>query len=675
MEGTDFIPGVIISLISAAAGAVICYCEKLQLAPYAAGPRFIRLGIAAFAGAAIFGLIYVLLGKTLRSIKKKEWIPVLLIALIASVCVMVWFTIPDTGLYQPHDLVIHALPDENGEVRPVTLTWLHRENSDVSLSMVLCSGNCAPSADGLTLADENAELRWHGITGDRVTIEFISGTDQGIAEFIWDGVSHIAGLNNPEMTRLSFDTAFPPSAGLPEFIAVWLLSFLTCLAGTAAAVKLLPQWSVRGFGTAAFLCFALFRIAQFTTVREPLFFIDSESYLGMSKMPVADILRGTPYCHAQYWYCIPRPAFIPLVYKLCRQDPAAIVIVQLAVSLLCWGFFAQQSAAMCRTDSRKKMVILLILGLGCVPNVTRWDQVIMSESLSISAALLLMGGCFRFLIPNRENRWKLLPALCIFCGALLYAQSRDSAAWSVILVIVLLLCLNRLRSGRKVVFGLCILLTLICWSLMSNTGGRWQYPFENVLFNRILRDPEGEQFFIRSGMPTPPRIGELYGVEHMMGSELFNSDEMAPLREWILSDGLKTYIRYMLRTPSETLRMAWYAGFEKEAFEQIDYIYTPAGFRRLLPDPLIKLFSCNLPAVLVIAMGLAGIYAAFHRPDGGRYAFPVLFVLSAYILCSGVLIADEYEFARHSMVILLMMKAAAWPLLCMLSEEPQTKQQ
>ena len=614
-------------------------------------------------------MFFFLIRKTIRLLSKKEWIPVLLIAAIASVCTMVWFPIPDTGLYPEHDLRIRTVPEENGDVRPVTLTWFHLNNRDIPLREIHCSGGCNSEDTGITLLSENSELTWHGVTGDLITIEFISGEDQGIAEIRWDGKEQIRALNNSDMKRLSFDFSFPPANSLPEFIAVWWLCFLLCLAGTVTALKALPSWNVKSFGIGAFVCFAAFRLLQFSTVREPLFFIDSESYIGMSEMSVMQILRGAQYCHEQFWYCIARPAFIPLIYKLCRQDTKIITIVQLTVSILCWAFFALQAQKLCRTQSRKKAVIILTFGLGCIPNVTRWDQIIMSESLSISAALLMMGSCFWLLDPDKDKRWKPLPAICTGLSALLYAQSRDSAAWIVILMIMLLLCLNHLRQQRRVIFLLCAFLATVCWSVMGNTGGRWQYPFENVLFNRILRDPQGEQFFIEAGMPTPPRIKELYGVEHMMGSELFNSEEMAPLREWILTNGLKTYIGYMLHTPSDTLSMAWHAGFEREAFEQIDYTFTPSGFADLLPDPVIKFFSCNLPGLLIIGLGLAGIWNAFKAPHGERYAFPVLFVLSAYILCSGVLIADEYEFARHSMVIILMMKASAWPLICMVSEK------
>ena len=667
------VPFKLFILIASLIGAVCCsfiyYCERLQLAPYTAKGLAVRLAASALAGGTFFALLYFLLLKAIQSLIKREWLPVILITLITSVCMIVWFPVPNTGLYSPHDLTIRALPDETGEIRPITLTWLHHNGRDIPLSSVQCSGNCIPDEYGITLTDENSELSWSGIISGTLTIEFVSDENQGIAEIRNGGLTQTTSLNNTDMNRLSFDIAFPPSNGLPEFLAVWLISFLLCLAGTIAAFKLLPGWSVKGVMLGAFLCFTIFRVIQFLTVKEPLFFVDSESYLGMSEMPIMDILRGKPYCHQQFWYCIARPAFIPLIYKLCRQDPTAITIAQLVISILCWGFFAWHAAAICRKDRRKKAVIILTLGLGCIPNVTRWDQVIMSESLSIAAAMLLMGSCFWLMRPNPKNKWKPLPAFCTAAGALLYAQSRDSAAWIVILIIVLLLCLNRLRNERKVIFLLCAVLAVVCWSVMGNTGGRWQYPFENVLFNRILRDPQGEQFFLQAGMPTPERIEELYGVEHMMGSELFNSEAFTPLREWILSDGLKTYIRYMLHIPFETLRMTWYEGFEKEAFEQIGYIYTPSGFAHLLPDPFVKFFSCNLPGVLIFGLGLAGIWIAFRRKDGERYAFPLLFIFSAYILSTGVFIADEYELARHSMVIILMMKAGTWPLICMLTEE------
>lgn len=667
-QRSSFLPGVLLSLPAAAGASFILYCEKFQFLPLRSKTVLGGLGLAFLAALLLFSLLSAFFFRGFRQASPKEKGAILLTALILSVCVMVWFPVPQTGLYPDHSLEIRALADEDGNLKPVTLTWLHREDGDISLLSVLCEGSCTFGTVGPVIEDRDGRIRWQGKTGNRITLEFESGSDQGTAQISWDGLEQTVFLGNAALDRLSFDFSFPQAAGLPGTIAVWLVSFLLSLFAITAALKLLPSWSVKALGIGAFICFVIFRVLQFRTVQEPLFFIDSESYLGMANFSIAEILRGTEYCYPQYWYCIARPFFIPLVYKLCRLDPHMITVVQLIISLCCWGFFAQCSTELCRSDRGKKASLILSLGLGCVPNVTRWDAVIMSESLSLSAALLLMGSLFRLTAPASEKRWKPLPAVCTALSALLYAQSRDSAVWIVILIAVLLLCISFSRKNRRVIFLLCTALAAVCWYSFSITGGRWEYPFENVLFNRILRDPQGEQFFIRAEMPMPARIEELYGVEHMMGSELFNSEEMAPLREWIRSDGLKTYIRYLLNDPLEALRMTWYAGFEMEAFEQIGYTFAPAGFRPLLPDSVSKFFSCNIPGILAIGLGLFGLFMAFREKGGERFVFPVLFILSAYILCTGVFIADEYELARHSMVIILMMKAALWALISELIE-------
>ena len=56
-------------------------------------------------------------------------------------------------------------------------------------------------------------------------------------------------------------------------------------------------------------------------------------------------------------------------------------------------------------------------------------------------------------------------------------------------------------------------------------------------------------------------------------------------------------------------------------------------------------------------------------PGGERYAFPILFVLSVYLLSTAAYLADECDTDRHMMGIITMMKAAAWPLIIMLCED------
>ena len=668
-EKKIILSGGITAAVSAAAGAFLYYCEKMQLIPLTVKGTIGRLAIAAFISGLAAFLLFWLVRKDIESISKHEWLPVILVSLVLSVCVLVWFPIPKTGLYPSHTLTIRALPDADGNIRPVTLTWLHIQSGDVLMSGIRCEGNCFPEGNTLTIPDENTLLSWQGKPGDLATVEFKSDPEQGIAEIDWDGIKKTAFLNNNEFDRLSFDHAFPHPNGMPEFLVLWLISFLLCTFLVIGIYRLLPGWNLKIFGISVFILFICVRLAPFLSVSEPLQFIDSEFYPGQSRFTLAELLNGKEYCRSA-WHCLARPILVPLVYKLCRQDLNTITIIQFVVSVISWGYFAHHAAGLARTDIGKKAILVLSLGLGCVPNITRWDQMIMSESLSLSAAMLLAGSLFRLPKPETQapGRWRWQSALAAAVSALLFAFTRDSAVWTVFLTAVLLLCISCLRVPRKVIFTLCAFLFAVVFLIFAKTGDRWEYAFENVLFNRILNEPQGESFFIASGMPAPPSLSQLYGTEHAMAYPLFNSDEMRPLREWILRDGLKTYIRYMLQRPAETLRMAWYAGFEKEAFEKITYTYTPAGFRQILPDPLIKLFSCNLPGVLLIGLALAAIFKAFREPDGERFAFPVLFILSAYLLASAALIADEYEFDRHIVVILAMMKASAWSVIVMLWE-------
>ena len=663
-------PGIFIpAFFGAAAAAFIYYCEHLQFLPFFTKGVIGRLFIAFAAGLLLFSVLFFLIRKGIREIAPREWFPILLVSLTASVCMMVWFDFPQTGLYQEHTLEICSLPDGNGETRPVTLTWLRYENGDIPLDSVRCEGNCSFGPDGPTIHDETGRIYWKGKTGNLVTIEFVSGEDQGIAEYSWNGLSHTAPLNNADMIRLSFDCSLPPSFGLSEFAAVWILSMLLCTAGVIATIKLLPGWDPGIFGAACFAVFLICRILQYRTVENPLYFIDSQSYLGLSRLSIPEIFSGAKFCHIEGWHCLSRPPLVPLIYKLCRQDGRTICLVQLAVSLLSWGYFSFTAACLCGSNTGRKICMILSFGLGCIPNVTRWDAMIMSESLSISTGVLFLGSLFWLTADGQRERWHRLPAACTAVSGIFFTISRDSAVWSVITVIILLICIAHLRMEKKLIFGLCAVLAAVCWFIMSHTGDRWQYSFENVLFNRILRDPQGEAFFYEAGMPHPPYIETLYRTEHVMATELFNSEEYAPLREWILSDGLKTYIRYMLHKPMKTLRMTWRDGFETEAFEKTDYRYAPSGFKTLIPGTILKLFSCNLPGVIIIGLALCAVLTAFRCSGGEKFAFPILFILSAYIMSTATYIADEYELDRHIMAITLMMKASAWPLIIMLCEK------
>ena len=131
-----------IALISALAGTFIYYCEKLQLLPLTRIGLLSRMIIAALTCGLITLLMCILLQKAIRKTEKFQLVPILLSGLVLSACFMVWFPIPNTGLYYNHALEITAIPNESGTVNPVSLTWFHTDHGDIPLHSVKCEGNC-----------------------------------------------------------------------------------------------------------------------------------------------------------------------------------------------------------------------------------------------------------------------------------------------------------------------------------------------------------------------------------------------------------------------------------------------------------------------------------------------------------------------------------------------------
>ena len=84
-----------------AAGALCCayifYCEKLQFFPFRSKACLGRLGIAFLGSWLILFALLRLIRGAFRKMQRMDWIPLILTALIASVCAIVWFPVPRTG--------------------------------------------------------------------------------------------------------------------------------------------------------------------------------------------------------------------------------------------------------------------------------------------------------------------------------------------------------------------------------------------------------------------------------------------------------------------------------------------------------------------------------------------------------------------------------------------------
>lgn len=416
---------------------------------------------------------------------------------------------------------------------------------------------------------------------------------------------------------------------------------------------------------AAIICFCVFGVMQLKADGSIVERNDSEGYLGISEFSLSEILSGREYCFDDY-YCQNRPVLIPLIYKLCQQNIELIVWVQLIFSLLSWIFFASCAATLLDQSITNLMLFCALLGLGSIPNVTRWNNIIMSESITISLTMLFLG--FLLLFCNRKRNcwsWRYLVPFLLVCGLLLLA--RDPSSWTVAFGALLLVIAGWRVCKRKALISAGIMI-LMCALVLSTTGDRWKFSYFNVLFVRILNDPQSEAYFMDRGIPRPQEVDQLKGYKHTQTFPVFNSEPLIPLRQWVMENGLRVYAGWLFYRATDTLRAPWYDHFEREAYETVDSIYKNDDYQSLIPDTLSKFFSLNIPGIFYALLGLIALYLLIIKNEK-RLLIPAAFVLSAYFFCTLIYSLDAYDFARQSAETFISMRACAWIIMFILTEQ------
>src|SRR5262249_36509461 len=84
-----------------------------------------------------------------------------------------------------------------------------------------------------------------------------------------------------------------------------------------------------------------------------------------------------------------RSPTVPLLYTALWSDRARVA-AQVIVGIACWSTLAFAVAKSLRHPYVARAGALLVLLLGATIQVTEWDQIILSESLSISLTALLL---------------------------------------------------------------------------------------------------------------------------------------------------------------------------------------------------------------------------------------------------------------------------------------------
>jgi hypothetical protein len=263
--------------------------------------------------------------------------------------------------------------------------------------------------------------------------------------------------------------------------------------------------------------------------------------------PITAYPDSPSYFDFELWGGVRFPV-ITFVYAAV-EDHRAVVTIQAILGALCWSLAAVIAGALVvpRAIRYGFQVALLLLGL-TLP-MTRFDNALLSESLSISIAVVL-AALFLRLVCRPSTRLAVL----VYVVAAAWALTRQSNAQLLFVAAIAVLALGVWGAHRRMSLVLAagfVLLALLGALLASSTNQIEQYNTAQILVRRVIDNPERNAWFREQGMPNGQRAierqRELSGDENFDSIIALQTDPI--FGQWLLADGPDTYFRYLVSHP------------------------------------------------------------------------------------------------------------------------------
>ena len=210
----------------------------------------------------------------------------------------------------------------------------------------------------------------------------------------------------------------------------------------------------------------------------------------------------------------PRPWGVPVLFALVAEDPGRVVL-QSVVGIVAWVVLAVGLWVTMRTSVARVVVVAVLLLVGLTRPVLVWDFLILSESLSISLGLFVLGAV---LVWVRTRWWPVLAAAVVVAVWWLFTR-QDVLLFVAVLAVVLAVVAWRRRDRRRPALVAVVVLVLgMGWlvaiaPVVDRTFAGWsasgtsqtQETFLYRLHVQVMRNPEIRRAHQeRLGMPPCP---------------------------------------------------------------------------------------------------------------------------------------------------------------------------
>jgi hypothetical protein len=596
----------------------------------------------------------------------------------------------------PHHLIISALGDrfsQSSGTEVIVQKIVYLDGSPIA------SQNLTTTSDWVELdaghrstgaSDSALELRAAIPYGLRLFLRY--SPQAGRLRLTWDGREENLDLYAPGPATLPytlrgkglFDLTLP-QASLATMIAL----LYTLGIGFLILIGVILVWRVFGrrspvmIQSAALLLIGLLFIifkGLYLNADDPHIMRDSLSYVVTAEFSLLS---------PKFWLG-QRPFTIPLALKLLglRLDDYFHIaqldrwaFFQTALSAFSWLILAFTTAFTTHRRWLRVLLFTLVLSFSLSVEVSLWDALLLSESLSFSFLALMLAGWLGLVVyaPTYKARWPswLLLGITLLVTTL-YIFGRDSNSYYAAAAALILLSgvyidrrLNNLRPMIMVYTAAIFVLFGLQHVSLSN-GNRWQVFMYDHLAMRILRDPQATAFFAARGLPLSSKLME---TTTMRGSEyqplIAETPELQPVKDWIQCCSIHTYIAYLAANPAEIITQPFENWPALLSGNLLGY-RNPHNAVTPLPEKLGRIGrlyfwrSPGLTALLTVLL-LAGI--GFNLRRGPPAWLPVAaLALTVPFMMVFIWWAEPMEIERHAAQIVIQFRLSGFLAILFLVE-------
>ena len=297
---------------------------------------------------------------------------------------------------------------------------------------------------------------------------------------------------------------------------------------------------------------------------------------------------------------------VPLLFSILPGDSARVTF-QIALGVVSWSLLALSvwQAVQDRMCARGAAVLILCLGL--VPQVTGWDNLILSESISTSLLVATIAVAMMTSIHPTSRRIGLLVVvltLWVFC------RQTNAIIFLCLVPFAVFLAATRLSGFQRICTGVA-LVAVALWSAVSLTAGGSKPILTlnggEVVLNRIAESPSALRYFEAHGLRLNPYVEASIGNSNAV--TVYGDRSLV---RWVNTRFNSTYLQYMLTHPVYTFidpltQAPTYAtGYVTYSTGQAVYTETPS----VLPAEFANVLWGPGPGDLEFWIAVAGVLLA-----------------------------------------------------------------